>query len=52
MSIVDELRKLIKARGGSAIGVLTIADACKVLTKLETENEQANDQENNSDNQD
>lgn len=35
MSIVDELKKLIIARGGSTAGVQTIADAVKVLTELE-----------------
>lgn len=38
MSIVDELKRLIAKRGGSTAGVMTIADAVKVLTKLEGEN--------------
>lgn len=35
MSIVDELKKLIIARGGDTAGVMTIADAVKVLVSLE-----------------
>jgi len=35
MTIVDELKKLIEQKGGSAVGVMTIADAVKVLTDLE-----------------
>ena len=35
MSIVDELKKLIIARGGSVAGVQTIADAVRVLTAIE-----------------
>lgn len=35
MSIVEELKKLIIARGGSTVGVMTIADAVKVLATLE-----------------
>lgn len=38
MSIVDELKKLIIARGGSVAGVQTIADAVRVLVQLEEEN--------------
>ena len=38
MSIVDELKKLIIARGGSVAGVQTIADAVRVLTALEEQN--------------
>lgn len=38
MSIVDELKKLIIARGGSVAGVQTIADAVRVLTAIEEEN--------------
>lgn len=34
MSIVDELKQLIVARGGSVAGVRTIADAVKVLAVL------------------
>lgn len=34
MSIVDELKKLIEAKGGSTTGIMTIADAVKVLTKM------------------
>lgn len=34
MSIVDELKKLIKARGGETAGIMTIADAVKALVKL------------------
>ena len=42
MSIVDELKKLIIARGGSVAGVMTIADAVRVLTAIqEAENEAA-----------
>ncbi len=42
MSIVDELKKLIIARGGSVAGVQTIADAVRVLTAIEEAN---NDEE-------
>lgn len=38
MAIVDELKKLIKTRGGSAAGVQNIQDAVAVLNKLESEN--------------
>ena len=38
MSIVDELKKLIIARGGSVAGVQTIADAVRVLTAIEEAN--------------
>lgn len=38
MSIVDELKKLIVARGGSVAGVQTIADAVRVLTAIEEAN--------------
>lgn len=34
MSILDELKKLILARGGSVAGVRNIADAVKVLVVL------------------
>lgn len=40
MSIVDELKKLIIARGGSVEGVQTIAEAVRVLTELEEESSQ------------
>lgn len=39
MSIVDELKKLILARGGDVAGVQTIADAVRVLTELEENQE-------------
>lgn len=39
MSIVDELKELIKARGGSTVGIQTIAEAVKVLTELEAAEE-------------
>lgn len=42
MSIVDELKKLIIARGGSVAGVQTIAEAVAVLVALE-ENESSGD---------
>lgn len=46
MSIVDELKKLILARGGSTAGVQTIAQACKILTALQVAaNEAAEEQE-------
>jgi len=35
MSIVDELKKLILARGGDVAGIQTIADAVRVLTEME-----------------
>ena len=35
MSIVDELKKLIIARGGQTVGVRNIADACHVLSDIE-----------------
>ncbi len=38
MSIVDELKKLIVARGGSTANIWNIADAVKVLTQLEASN--------------
>ena len=38
MTIVDELKKLIIARGGSVAGVQTIADAVRVLTAIEEAN--------------
>ena len=38
MSIVDELKKLIIARGGSIVGVHTIMDAVRVLVELEEQN--------------
>ena len=44
MSIVDELKKLIIARGGSVAGVQTIADAVRVLTAIEEENNSGNDE--------
>lgn len=37
MSIVDELKKLIIARGGSVAGVQTIAEAVRVLVNMESE---------------
>ena len=43
MSIVDELKKLIIARGGSVAGVQTIADAVRVLTELEEQNDSEQD---------
>ena len=43
MSIVDELKKLIIARGGSVAGVQTIADAVRILTELEEQNDENND---------
>ena len=43
MTIVQELRALIKKRGGDPTGVMTIAQAVKVLTSLETE-EEVNDE--------
>ena len=39
MSIVDELKKLIIARGGETAGVQTITDAVRVLTSLEENSE-------------
>ena len=39
MTIVEELKALIKARGGSTVGISTIADAVKALTKLEESGE-------------
>lgn len=36
MTIVDELKGLITARGGQTVGVRTIADACKVLSQIES----------------
>ena len=39
MTIVDELKKLITARGGSTAGVQTIAEAVRVLAALEAEEE-------------
>lgn len=44
MTIVDELKKLIVARGGETAGVHTIADAVKVLTAIETENAEGADE--------
>lgn len=35
MSIVEKLRKLIRSKGGSPIGVMTIADGVKKLQKME-----------------
>lgn len=35
MTIVDELKKLIVARGGQTVGVHTIAEACKALSAIE-----------------
>lgn len=40
MSIVDRLRSLIKVRGGSPTGVMTIEQGIKKLTDLETENQE------------
>ena len=37
MSIVEKLRNLIKAKGGSPIGVMTIADGVNKLQKMEDE---------------
>ena len=37
MSIVDELKKLIIARGGSVAGIQTIAEAVRVLVNMESE---------------
>lgn len=37
MSIVEKLRKLIRAKGGSPIGVMTIADGVNKLQKMEDE---------------
>ena len=45
MSIVDELKKLIIARGGSVAGVQTIADAVRVLTDLEEQNNEPEEQD-------
>lgn len=45
MSIVDELKKLIIARGGSVAGVQTIADAVRVLTAIEEENNDNSNEE-------
>lgn len=45
MSIVDELKKLIIARGGSVAGVQTIADAVRVLTELEEQNNESEEQD-------
>lgn len=46
MSIVDELKKLIIAKGGSTAGIQTIAQACKVLAELQVaENEAAEENE-------
>lgn len=39
MSIVDRLRSLIKVRGGSPTGVMTIEQGVKKLADLETENQ-------------
>ena len=36
-TIVEELRKLIEAKGGSATGVMTIAQAVGKLVELEEE---------------
>ena len=36
MSIVEKLRNLIKSKGGSPIGVMTIADGVDKLEKMET----------------
>lgn len=38
MPILDELIKLILARGGSAENVYNIADACAELVRIENEN--------------
>lgn len=35
MSIVEKLRKLIKSKGGSPIGIMTIAEGVKKLQKME-----------------
>ena len=35
MTIVDELKALIVAKGGSAAGIQTIAEAVRVLVALE-----------------
>lgn len=52
MSIVDELKKLIIAKGGSTAGVQTIAQACKVLVALqEASNEESSDEEASDDDQ-
>lgn len=37
MTIVNKLRKLIKAKGGSPIGVMTIADGVNKLQKMEND---------------
>ena len=37
MSIVEKLRKLIRSKGGSPIGVMTIADGVNKLQKMEDE---------------
>lgn len=42
MTIVDELKKLVIVRGGETAGIRTIADAVRVLTQLE-EQEQEDD---------
>lgn len=45
MSIVDELKKLIPTRHGSVAGVQTIADAVRVLTELEEQNNESEEQD-------
>ena len=45
MTIVEELKKLIAKRGGSTSGIQTIAEAVKVLTKIEPEEEVENPQQ-------
>jgi len=37
MTIVDELKAMIEARGGEADGVHTISEAVRVLTELESD---------------
>lgn len=39
MTIVDELKAMIEARGGESSGVHTISEAVKVLTELESDGE-------------
>lgn len=43
MSILDELLKLIVARGGSTKDANNIAEAVEVLVKLEKENAESSD---------
>ena len=48
MTIVDELKALILKRGGEVTNVQTISDAVKVITSLESEEEEEVEDTNES----